>query len=70
MNSYIIDKKALRKRMIDHEIESINQLAIESGLSRQTIYTLLSGESIFNSSYEKLCRYLDVDPINLLIIKG
>lgn len=56
--------------MIDLEIESINQLAIESGLSRQTIYTLFRGESIFSSSYEKLCKHLNIDPINLLIIKG
>lgn len=69
MNSYMIDKKALRKKMIDLEIESINQLAIEAGLSRQTIYTLFSGESIFGSSYKKLCKYLSVDPINLLVIK-
>ena len=39
------DTKALKKRMIDHEISSIQQLSDLSGINRKTLSDVLDGDS-------------------------
>lgn len=67
MKTFIVNEKALRKRMIDLDIRSINDLAAGAGVSRPTIYEFLNGKSPMSSSFTKLCNYLKTDPLTLLV---
>lgn len=63
---YRLDDKLLRKRMIDANIKSINDLAVVSGVSRPAIYELINGKSPFSIPFTKLCGALHVEPMELL----
>ncbi len=66
MKRIILNEKKLRKRMIDLDIKTINELATKSGISKPTIYEYLNGHSPVLSTYLKLCDFLDIHPMELL----
>lgn len=45
MKKLILNEKELRKRMIDLDIKTINELSVNSGVSKPTIYEYLNGKS-------------------------
>ena len=67
MKNLIVDEKVLRKKMIDMDIKSINDLATKSGVSKPTIYEYLNKKSPLSATFIRLCDYLDLDPNELLI---
>ncbi len=67
MKNIIVNKKKLRKKMIDLDIKTINELAIKSGVSKPTIYEYLNGKSPLSATFIRLCNYLNVDPYEILI---
>lgn len=66
MKNLILNEKALRKRMIDRNVRSINELAAGSGVSKPTIYEYLNGKSPFSATFVRLCDYLNVNPQEVL----
>lgn len=48
--------------ILDQKNLSLNQLAFQSGTSRQSLYNMFAGDSIYNSPFEKILNYLKVDP--------
>lgn len=67
MQKLIINKKAFRKKMIDLNIKTINELSSKSGVSKPTIYDYLNGKSPFSTAFIKLCNSLKVNPNDILI---
>lgn len=67
MKNIIVNKKKFRKKMIDLDIKTINELAIKSGVSKPTIYEYLNGKSPLSATFIRLCNYLNVDPYEILI---
>lgn len=67
MKNIIVNEKKLRKKMIDLDIKTINELAIKSGVSKPTIYEYLNGKSPLSATFIRLCNYLNVDPYEILI---
>lgn len=53
--------------MIDLDIKTINELAINSGVSKPTIYEYINGKSPLSAAFIRLCSYLNVDPYEILI---
>ena len=53
--------------MIDCYIMTINELSIKSKVSKQTIYDYINGRPPFSEAYIRLCDYLKISPIELLI---
>lgn len=68
MKNLIVDEKVLRKKMIDMDIRSINDLAAKSGVSKPTIYEYLNKKSPLSGTFMRLCNYLELDPSELLTI--
>ena len=66
MKQYIVNEKELRKRMIDCNIRTINDLSINSNVSKPTIYEFINGRSPLSDAFTRLCNYLDTSPIELL----
>ena len=62
MKKLILNEKELRKRMIDLDIKTINELSVNSGVSKPTIYEYLNGKSPLSAAFVRLCDYLCVDP--------
>lgn len=67
MKNLILDEKALRKKMIDLDIKTINELATKAGVSKPTIYEYINGKSPLSVAFIRLCDYLNVDPHEILI---
>lgn len=67
MKNLILNEKKLRKKMIDLDIKTINELAINSGVSKPTIYEYINGKSPLSAAFIRLCSYLNVDPYEILI---
>ena len=67
MKNLILNEKALRKKMIDLDIKTINELATRSGVSKPTIYEYINGKSPLSAAFIRLCDYLDVDPHEILV---
>lgn len=67
MKDLIMDEKAIRKRMIDLNIKTINELAAKSGVSKPTIYEYMNGKTPLSSAFVRLCDYLEVNPNDVLI---
>ena len=63
-----VNDKLIRKKMIDMDIRTINQLATASGVSKPTIYDYLDGKSPLSSSFTKVCEYLNLSPLEVLTI--
>lgn len=67
MKSLILNEKALRKKMIDRDVKTINELAAKAGVSKPTIYEYLNGKSPLSAAFLRLCDYLDADPHEILL---
>ncbi len=67
MKSLILNEKELRKKMIDLDIKTINELAVKSGVSKPTIYEYINGKSPLSAAFIRLCNYLDMEPHEILI---
>ena len=67
MKNMILNEKELRKKMIDLDIKTINELAVKSGVSKPTIYEYLNGKSPISAAFVRLCSYLDVRPTDILM---
>ena len=67
MKNLILNEKELRKKMIDLDIKTINELATKSGVSKPTIYEYINGKSPLSAAFIRLCDYLNVDPYEILI---
>lgn len=67
MKNLILNEKKLRKKMIDLDIKTINELAAKSGVSKPTIYDYINGKSPLSEAFIRLCSYLDVNPHEILI---
>ena len=67
MKTLIVNEKALRKKMIDLDIKTINELAIGAGVSKPTIYEYMNGKSPVSAAFIRLCDYLEVSPHEILI---
>lgn len=52
--------------MIEKDINTIEELAKKSGISKPKIYDFLNGENPFNSTYIRFCEFLEVSPFELL----
>lgn len=68
MKNLIVDEKILRKKMIDLDIKSINELASKSGVSKPTIYEYLNKKSPLSATFVRLCDFLELDPSELLTL--
>lgn len=66
MNKVVLNEKVLRKRLVDLDIKTINDLAAQSGVSKPTIYDYINGKSPLSSTFIKLCDFLDLEPADLL----
>ena len=66
MKSLILNEKALRKKMIDLDIKTINELAIKSCVSKPTIYEYIHGKTPLSTAFIRLCNYLNVNPCEIL----
>ena len=67
MKNLILNEKELRKKMIDSDIKTINELAAKAGVSKPTIYEYINGKSPLSAAFVRLCVYLCVDPYEILI---
>lgn len=67
MKNLILDEKELRKKMIDLDIKTINELATKAGVSKPTIYEYINGKSPLSAAFIRLCNYLNVYPHEILI---
>lgn len=67
MKNLILNEKELRKKMIDLNIKTINELAIKAGVSKPTIYEYINGKSPLSAAFVRLCDYLNVEPHEILI---
>ena len=57
----VVDEKIIRKRMVDLDIKSINELAAKSGVSKPTISDYLNGKTPLSSAFVRLCEFLELD---------
>ena len=67
MKNLILNEKELRKKMIDSDIKTINELAAKAGVSKPTIYEYINGKSPLSAAFVRLFAYLNADPHEFLI---
>ena len=67
MKNLILNEKELRKKMIDSDIKTINELAAKAGVSKPTIYEYINGKSPLSAAFVRLRAYLNADPHEILI---
>ncbi|MFR1342743.1 MAG: helix-turn-helix domain-containing protein [Anaerovoracaceae bacterium] len=67
MKNLILNEKKLRKKMIDLDIKTINELATKAGVSKPTIYEYINGKPPLSAAFIRLCYYLNMDPHEILI---
>lgn len=67
MKKLILNEKELRKKMIDLDIKTINELAKKAGVSKPTIYEYINGKSPLSTAFIRLCDYLNTNPYDILI---
>lgn len=67
MKNLILNEKELRKKMIDLDITTINELAAKAGVSKPTIYEYINGKSPLSFAFVRLCHCLNVAPNEILI---
>ena len=67
MKNLILNEKELRKKMIDSDIKTINELAAKAGVSKPTIYEYINGKSPLSAAFVRLGAYLNADPHEILI---
>lgn len=66
MKKLCVNEKAIRRKMIDMDIRTINDLAAQSGVSKPTIYEYLNGKSPLSDAFTRLCNFLEVNPLDIL----
>lgn len=66
MKTLRVDEKTIRRKMIDRDIKTINNLAARSGVSKPTIYEYLNGKSPLSDAFIRLCSFLEVNPMDVL----
>lgn len=66
MKKLCVNEKAIRRKMIDMDIRTINDLAARSGVSKPTIYEYLNGKSPLSDAFTRLCNFLEVNPLDIL----
>ena len=54
MKSLILNEKELRKKMSDLDSKTINELAVESGVLKPTIYEYSNGKSPLSAAFIRL----------------
>jgi len=59
--------KRLRKAMIDKDINTITELAKQSGVSRPKIHEFFREETPLSNTFLRLCEFLEVDPADVVI---
>ncbi len=62
--------KLLRKAMVDKNINTISDLAKQSGVSRPKIHEYLREDSPIATTFKRLCDFLEVDLDQAVIIDG
>lgn len=67
MKNLILNEKLLRKKMIDLDIKTVNELSAKSGVSKPTIYEYINGKSPLSATFIRLCEYLDITPYEILM---
>ena len=67
MKKFILNEKVFRKKMIDVNIKTINELSRKSGVSKPTIYEYINGKSPLSAPFVNLCNYLNVSPNEILL---
>lgn len=67
MRKLIVNEKNLRKRMIDMDIKTVNELSAKSGVSKPTIYDFLNGKSPLSAPFIRICEFLGVEAREVLI---
>jgi len=67
ISRFIVDAKAVRKRIIDMDIKSIAELSRLSGVSKPKIHQYLNGETPLATTFIRLCNYLGLSPDDLII---
>ena len=67
MKNLILNEKKLRKKMIDLDIKTINELATKAGVSKPTIYEYINGKPPLSAAFIRLGYYLNMDPHEILI---
>ncbi len=70
MKNLLVNEKILRKRMVDLDIKSINELSAKSGVSKPTIYDYLNGKTPLSAAFIKLCDFLELSPNEILTIES
>lgn len=53
--------------MIDCDVRTITELAARSGISKPTLYDYLHGKSPLSNSFCKLCSFLEISPLSILV---
>lgn len=61
--------KIIRKAMIDKDIKTISELSKQSGVSRPKIHEFLREETPLSTTFIRLCKYLDIDIEDGIIIE-
>jgi len=67
MKKYIADEKKIRKKMIDKNIKTINELSRLSGVSKPKIYEFLNGNTPLQTTFVRLAEFLEIDPNELIV---
>lgn len=57
----VLSREKLSQRLAERQL-NIARLAKDCGISRQSLYAMFRGESIYNTPFTKLIRYLQVEP--------
>ena len=65
-----INEKKIRQKMIDMDIKTISDLSKQSGVSRPKIHEYLNGGSPFSTTLTRLCRFLEIEPEDIVMITG
>ena len=61
-----LDERKLRIRMAEMGIRSIEELSRRSGVTRVTIYNMLSGEDYLVETLAKIAKALECNPFDIL----
>lgn len=62
MKNLILNEKELRKKMIDSDIKTINELAAKAGVSKPTIYEYINGKSPLSAAFVRAVRLSECRP--------
>ena len=61
--------KLFKKAMIDKDINTITELAQQSGVSRPKIHEFFREESPLSSTFQRLCNFLEIDVNDAIIFE-